>query len=96
MGNTIATSTLDFSVSGDASVGVTGIAATGHSSSVVIVETGIGVSVTGVEGGTPNPFTSVGFTDVTIIAISNITVAVSGVAASGNVGATKSTYTEIC
>ena len=87
MGNTIAVSTLDFSVSGDASVGVTGIAATGGSSGVV-AETGIGVSVTGVEGGTPNPFTSVGFTDVTIIAISNITVAVSGVAASGNVGAT--------
>jgi len=80
MGNTIAVSTLDFSVSGDASVSVTGIAATGGSSGVV-AETGIGVSVTGVAGAAST-------SSVSIIAISNITVAVSGIAASGNVGAT--------
>ena len=80
MGNTIAVSTLDFSVSGDASVGVTGIAATANFSGVV-AETGIGISVTGVAGAAST-------SSVSITTISNITVAVSGIAASGNVGAT--------
>ena len=86
MGNTITTSTLDF-VSAGANVGVTGVAGTMPSvPSDVIVETGTVVVPTGVQGGTPNPLTSVGFTDVTIVAIRNISFSVSGVSATGGVG----------